>query len=206
MQRPEDEFPTPNDQLTFGKRLKRARQAAGLSQDKLCELLAEYDGEVELDSSAITRMESGLRDPRFKEALAMARVLGFSLDDLGPQADLDSHLSDVRRSVDDARAALVAMLKSVDPVVDYVRRHPDSLRKGPLEARIDRLLARSARRGARDVVAARNPMDEDLKRRLLRAVTDGILVGPGEVPADYDRWFTDKGDKASPRSGALHDR
>ena len=206
MQRSEDEFPTPNEQVTFGKRLKRARRVAGLSQDKLCDLLREYDEEVDLDSSAITRMESGLRDPRFKEALAIARVLGFSLDDLVPQADLDSHLSDVKRSVDDAREALVAMLKSAEPVVDYVRRHPDSLREGPLEARFARLLARPARRGARDVVAARNPMDEDIKRRLLRAVTDGILIGSDESPADYDRWFTDKGDKASPRSRARHDR
>ncbi|MEI7717144.1 MAG: helix-turn-helix transcriptional regulator [Mycobacterium sp.] len=206
MQRPEDEFPTPNDQLTFGKRLKRARQAAGLTQQQLFDLLAEHDATKKIDTSVITRMESGLRDPRFKEALVIARVLGFSLDDLAPQADLDSHLSDVRRSVDDARAALVAMLKSAEPVVDYVRRHPDSMREGPLEAQLERVLARPGRRGARNVVAARTKMDEDLKRRLLRAVTDGILVGPGEVPADYDRWFTDKGDKASPRSRARHDR
>jgi len=58
--------------------MKRARDEEGLTQRELSELLLR-DRRVKLDSSAITRIEGGAREPRLREAVAIAEVLGFTL-------------------------------------------------------------------------------------------------------------------------------
>lgn len=68
-----DETPTASD--TFAERVRAARLAAGLTQQQLCDRLKD-EAAVRLDTSAITRIESGRRDPRLSEALAIAAVLG----------------------------------------------------------------------------------------------------------------------------------
>jgi transcriptional regulator with XRE-family HTH domain len=55
--------------LTFGKQLRRIRQAQGLSQDQL----AERTG---LHATAIGRIERGAREPRVTTVLRLARGLG----------------------------------------------------------------------------------------------------------------------------------
>jgi hypothetical protein len=63
-------------------------------------------------------------------------VLGFSLSNLVPRADLDFYMSDVKRLMEDSRAALIKMIQSVDDATDFVRRNPDCLGDNSLEARI----------------------------------------------------------------------
>ena len=125
-----------NDEVssTFAERAKAARLRAGLTQQQLSDRLRN-EAEVLLDTSAITRIEAGQREPRLSEALAIARVLEFGLNNLVPRADLDFYMSDVERLMDESRAALVKMIRSVDPVVDFVRRNPDCLGDDRLEDR-----------------------------------------------------------------------
>ncbi|MCT7369326.1 helix-turn-helix domain-containing protein [Mycolicibacterium llatzerense] len=61
----------------FGKRVRAQREGAGFTQRELSERLAELN--VKLDTSAITRIENGSREPRLKEAFAIALALGISL-------------------------------------------------------------------------------------------------------------------------------
>jgi transcriptional regulator with XRE-family HTH domain len=188
-----------NDEVsrTFAERAKAARLRAGLTQQQLCDRLLE-ETKVDLDTSAITRIEAGQREPRLGEALAIARVLGFGLDNLVPRAELDVYLSDVKRSMDESRAALVTMVRSVDPVVDFVRRNPDCLADERLEDRFRTVVEWFHRRvssedlGPEDeqnFAVTTNRTDEKLKRQLLRAVSEGILVKADEIQPRYDRWF-----------------
>jgi transcriptional regulator with XRE-family HTH domain len=204
-----------NDEVsrTFAERAKAARLRAGLTQQQLCDRLEE-EAEVELDTSAITRIEAGQREPRLGEALAIARVLGFGLDNLVPRAELDVYLSDVKRLMDESRAALVTMLRSVDPIVDFVRGNPDHLGDDRLEDRFHEVIEWFHRRvshedfghgdqGPLNFAVTTNRTDEKLKRQLLRAVSDEILVRADEIQPAYDRWFKeDAGQDRRKRRGA----
>jgi transcriptional regulator with XRE-family HTH domain len=210
-----DESPSLNDEVssTFAERAKSARLRAGLTQQQLSDRL-RTEAHVVLDTSAITRIEAGQREPRLGEALAIARVLEFGLNNLVPREDLDFYLSDVDRLMDESRAALIKMLRSVDPVVDFVRRNPDCLGDGSLEDRFRQTVEWFHRRVAKedlvhggqpalDVAVARNRTDERLKRQLLRAVSEGILVRADEIQPAYDRWFNeDVGEQRRNRRGA----
>lgn len=198
MQHPEREASARRSEAgsAFGDRAKSARLRAGLTQQQLCDRLGNS-----LDTSAITRIEAGQREPRLSEALAIARVLGFGLDDLAPTADLDAHLRDITRSMEEGRAALVTMLKSVDPIVDFARRNPDRLGGGRLEDRIREVAESFRQRVSPDDVeydpqalnfaVTTSRTDERLKRQLLRTVNDGILVSADELQPAHHRWFKD---------------
>ncbi len=184
---------------TFAERAKAARLRAGLTQQQLSDRLRN-EAEVLLDTSAITRIEAGQREPRLGEALAIARVLGFGLNNLVPRADLDYYMSDVERLMDESRAALVRMIRSVDPVVDFVRRNPDCLGDDSLEDRLRTVVEWFDRRVSHEdfghedqqtlnFATTANRTDEKLKRQLLRAITKGILVRADEIQPAYDRWF-----------------
>lgn len=202
---------------TFADRAKAARLRAGLTQQQLSDRLRN-ESEVLLDTSAITRIEAGQREPRLSEALAIAQVLQFGLNNLVPRADLDFYMSDVERLMDESRAALVKMLRSVDPVLDYVRRNPDCLGDDRLEDRFREVFEWFRRRVSHEDLAhqdqqplafaiATNRNDEKLKRQLLRAVSEGILVRPDEIQPAYDSWFKedDGGDRRDGRGGATHE-
>ncbi|MFL0174279.1 helix-turn-helix domain-containing protein [Mycobacterium sp. SMC-13] len=62
----------------FGKRVRAQREGAGFTQRELSESLAELG--VKLDTSAITRIENGSREPRLREALAIGHALGIGLE------------------------------------------------------------------------------------------------------------------------------
>ena len=70
MQPPEREASARRAEVgsAFGDRAKSARLRAGLTQQQLCDRLGNS-----LDTSAITRIEAGQREPRLSEALAIAR-------------------------------------------------------------------------------------------------------------------------------------
>jgi transcriptional regulator with XRE-family HTH domain len=215
MQTPVDQPSALNDEVssTFAERAKAARLRAGLTQQQLSDRLRNEAG-VLLDTSAITRIEAGQREPRLSEALAIGRVLEFGLNNLVPRADLDFYLSDVERLLDESRAALVTMLRSVDPVVDFVRRNPDSLGDDRLEDRFHEVIEWFHRRVSHEDFESEgqhplnfaimtNRTDEKLKRQLLRAVGEGVLVRPDEIPPAYDRWFKeDPGQDRRERRGA----
>ncbi len=197
---------------TFAERAKAGRLRAGLTQQQLSDRLRNEAG-VLLDTSAITRIEAGQRDPRLGEALAIARVLEFGLNNLVPRADLDFYLSDVERLMDESRLALVKMLRSVDPVIDFVRQNPECLGDDRLEDRFRDVVEWFHPRVSQEDLGheerplnfaiTTNRTDEKLKRQLLRAVSEGVLVRPEEIQPAYDRWFKeDAGEERRDRRGA----
>ncbi len=214
MQTPESRSPLPEDEVTatFAERAKVARLRSGLTQQQLCARLREEAG-VDLDTSAITRIEAGQREPRLGEALAIGRVLGFGLNNLVPRADLDFYLSDVERLMKESRAALIRMVKSVDPVIEYVRVNPSSLGDKRLDDRFRETIEWFQQSASRDelknIAITTNRTDEKLKRQLLRAVSDGILVRTEDIEPAYEGWYKEdvegESDRAStpraPRGG-----
>jgi transcriptional regulator with XRE-family HTH domain len=63
--------------MKFGEEVRQGRKRAGWTQADLCDSLSKVG--VALDSSAITRIESGEREPQLGEALAIARILGIEM-------------------------------------------------------------------------------------------------------------------------------
>lgn len=194
MQTPDGRSSMPDDEVTatFAERAKAARLRSGLTQQQLSDRLRDETG-VGLDTSAITRIEAGQRDPRLGEALAIGRVLGFGLNNLVPRADLDFYLSDVERLMDESRAALIRMVKSVDPVIEFVRANPSSLGDLRLDDRFREIIGwfqqRASREELRNIAITTNRTDEKLKRQLLRAVGDGILVRTEDIEPAYEGWY-----------------
>lgn len=185
---------------TFAKRAKEARLKAGLSQQQLVERL-ETDADVSLDTSAITRIESGKREPRLGEALAIARVLDFSLNNLVPQENLDYCLREVERSMDASRAALIAMFDALDEVHAAVLVNPAQLGDDSLDDRVRELVAWFAARAPHAEAATQ--ADERRKQELLRAVTEGILVYVERQPAT-EEWYpaVSADDQPAPRQAS----
>jgi transcriptional regulator with XRE-family HTH domain len=196
VQTPDGSFGAPDDQVisTFADRAKAARLRSGQTQQQLSDRL-RTETRVVLDTSAITRIEAGQREPRLGEALAIARVLGFGLNNLVPRVDLDFYLSDVERLMDESRAALIRMAKSVDPVLEFVRANPDSLGEARLDDRFREIIGWFQQRASRDelknIAITTNRTDERLKRQLLRAVSDGILVKTEDIQPAYEGWYSD---------------
>lgn len=196
MQAPESRSPSPEDQVisTFAARAKSARLRAGLTQQQLSKRL-EDETSVTLDTSAITRIEAGQREPRLGEALAIAKVLNFGLNNLVPRVDLDFYLSDVERFMKESRAALVRMVKAVDPLIEFVQANPSCLGDDRLEDRLREIAEDFGKSSARDeltnIAITTNRTDERIKRQLLRAVSDGILVRTEDVQPHYEGWYKD---------------
>lgn len=67
---------------TFGARVKLARERLGITQQQLSDRLRVLG--LKVDTSAITRIEGGSRDPRLSEAQAIAHAFGIALLDLIP--------------------------------------------------------------------------------------------------------------------------
>jgi transcriptional regulator with XRE-family HTH domain len=197
----------PDDEVTatFAARAKAARLRSGLTQQQLCARLLKETG-VDLDTSAITRIEAGQREPRLGEALAIGRVLGFGLNNLVPRADLDFYLSDVERLLKESRAALIRMVKSVDPVIEYVRANPSSLGDKRLDDRFRETIEWFQQSASRDelknIAITTNRTDEKLKRQLLRAVSDGILVRTEDIEPAYEGWYKEDVGGESDRASA----
>lgn len=109
----------------FGARIKRAREEQGLTQRQLSEIL-EQDHRIKLDSSAITRIENGTREPRIREALAIADVLGFPLtygglhDDFGGEAQFASAEARLKRQMVLARQRILSACVEVHIAFDGI--------------------------------------------------------------------------------------
>lgn len=97
----------------FGQRVKAAREDRDINQAQFQERLAAYG--VRFDKSAVTRIESGEREPRLTEALAIADILGISLTGLiTPAAETEDYASDVQRLVENSRQAVLELLRALD--------------------------------------------------------------------------------------------
>src|SRR5689334_11731469 len=135
MQSPEQQSMASGDAVgrTFGERAKAARIEAGITQVQLQERLEAEFG-IKLDSSGITRIEAGQREPRLSEALAIAAILDFGLNNLTPTGpDLDFYVSGVTELMHESRETLLKLLRSVDQVTQFVQLNPGCIGDGGLE-------------------------------------------------------------------------
>src|ERR1700751_184372 len=117
----------------FGERAKAARIEAGMTQAQLQERLGAEFG-LNLDTSGITRIEAGQREPRLSEALAIAAILDFGLNNLTPPGpDLDFYGSSVTELMHESRETLLKTLQAVDEVTWSVRLNPGCTGDGGVE-------------------------------------------------------------------------
>ena len=110
----------------FGDRMKTARAKAAMTQAALQTRLRD-DFDIGLDTSGITRIEAGQREPRLSEVIAIAAILGLELNDLAPALDLNRLISALSHQMLESREALLALLQSVDQIADYAAKNPASL-------------------------------------------------------------------------------
>lgn len=91
--------------------MRKAREAAKLTQQQLSDRMGRFG--VKLDTSAITRIEGGTREPRLREAQEIASALGLLLDDLLPSQPTELVARKLLNELEDAKFGLV------DIVYDY---------------------------------------------------------------------------------------
>lgn len=98
--------------VTFGAGVRAARERLGWTQQQLSDRLLEHD--LRMDTSAITRVESGSRDVRLSEAARIATALGATLDQLvpqppDPQKKFDRTFAEVIERVEAVQLAVVGL-------------------------------------------------------------------------------------------------
>ena len=113
-QTPESEAVTQ----AFAQRARAAREKQGLSQAQLQEQLAQRG--VMIDSSGITRIEAGQREPRLSEALAFSEIFGFGLTNLTTPAPENEVVRDVRQLMEESRGALLKLLRALDHAAELL--------------------------------------------------------------------------------------
>jgi transcriptional regulator with XRE-family HTH domain len=106
---------------TFANKLRQLRVESGLSQSQLAAALADRHG-ITLDPTAITRLEGGSRSLRLDEAVALADVLGTSVDRMLGQST-EELLSEQEREVQ----ALISRLESETRLLIHAAIRLDSL-------------------------------------------------------------------------------
>ncbi len=101
----------------FRQQMKMVRELRGWSQRQLSEHLKEIG--LKLDPSAVTRIENGQREPKYREAVAISEALVMSLN---PAAERDRSL------VTDGLVLVDSYMRVVDDLRDFadrVRSNPD---------------------------------------------------------------------------------
>ena len=88
--------------LSLGKRIKKARESAGFTQEELAERIGT-------SRAAIARYESGDIEPRLEKLIAIAKTLGVSTDYLLDVGDEELELRISR----EAYKALMTLLHEV---------------------------------------------------------------------------------------------
>jgi transcriptional regulator with XRE-family HTH domain len=172
--------------------MKAERVHAGMTQAELAKRI-EDEFEIKLDTSGITRIEAGQREPRLSEALAIAEILGLELADATPS---ESPIEPLLRALTDqlyaSREHLLTVLETVDELTTVARREiadPKSLPKliteelEGLSSQAGALPADADDQPPRGANKARDRSDYQLKRRILRTLTDAVLAGPEESPS-----------------------
>ncbi|MGJ0119951.1 helix-turn-helix domain-containing protein [Williamsia sp. MIQD14] len=98
---------------TFADTMRTQRLAAGLTQRTLSQNLIQLG--VSIDQATIARMESGQREPRLSEAVAIAEYLQFDLLQIAfdlPNVSYHGALQNGTQKYFAARAAIDAYLRS----------------------------------------------------------------------------------------------
>lgn len=121
--------PSSTDVL-FGKAVLDWRQARGVSQRALAEILTA-DG-MTADASAVSRIEKGTRSVRLTEALTIARALDVDLDDLVAETRAPSdNFERMRRAANSDLTELqeisLAVAQDLAELVGFVDEHPEVL-------------------------------------------------------------------------------
>jgi transcriptional regulator with XRE-family HTH domain len=101
--------PTPRPEALLAEHLfaaaaREARRARNMSQTALAEALAQFG--IELDATAITRIERRTRTIRLAEAVAIGSILGISLDALAAGPQLERRIRAAQSRVSQAEAEL----------------------------------------------------------------------------------------------------
>lgn len=90
----------------FGRSVRAAREHAQWTQQQLSDALAKHG--LRIDTSAITRIENGSRDPRLSEAEAIAAALDLPLSDLLSRDVTATRLLTLWRRFESATEGLVS--------------------------------------------------------------------------------------------------
>jgi len=121
-----NEMPIEN---RFGEEVLESRKLQRLSQKDLAEMLSGRG--LNLDASAISRIEKGTRAIRLSEAAVIADVLGFSLSDVEHPRDPLEDLVRIRKTIDSSlNAAFDGALQVADAIQEMIyvlERHPQLL-------------------------------------------------------------------------------
>ncbi|MCZ4535555.1 helix-turn-helix transcriptional regulator [Gordonia terrae] len=105
-----------NPVKSFGETVAAHRKKLGWKQADLIAALAERG--VILDSSAITRIEKGEREPRLTEALTLSEVLEFPIGDPATQSVDRKRLWEQANQTRQELEAAIAQRKDVDVQVE----------------------------------------------------------------------------------------
>lgn len=146
---------------------------------------------IKLDTSGITRIEAGQREPRLSEALAIAAILDFGLNNLTPTGpDLDFYVSGVVELMHESRETLLKLLRSVDQVTEFVQRNPGCVGDDGLAVifknQSEWFRQRVEEEPLLPEAVVTNKSDEKLKRQLLRVITESLLFSPNALTATSD--------------------
>ena len=181
----------------FGTRMKAERVHAGMTQVELAKRIDD-EFEIKLDTSGITRIEAGQREPRLSEALAIAEILGLEL------ADTDSEIEPLLRTFTDQLYESCELLFNVFETVDRLAKvtsreigdtgYLSKLIAEELDGFFSQAQAAAAdaeASGERTANKARDRADYNLKRRILKTISAVVLSGPEDAPSSEDqksRW------------------
>jgi transcriptional regulator with XRE-family HTH domain len=178
--------------------MKDQRVNAGMTQAELAKRIAD-EFEIKLDTSGITRIEAGQREPRLSEALAIAEILGLELAGEPSQSELEPLLRNLTDQLYESRERLLTVLETVDELTNVARQEvvdPNALPK-LIGEELDWFYSQSGLPGGdpedrsrRGVNKARDRADYHLKRRILKTLSDAVLAGPDDAspPEREARW------------------
>ncbi|WP_221281123.1 helix-turn-helix domain-containing protein [Prescottella equi] len=170
----------------FGAMMRHARTELGWSQRRLADALGEAG--MKIDPSAITRIETGQREPRLNEAIVIADLLNLKLTELSwsSTAVFGKYQEEMTTGMVQARLALLKALRALDTAVEAVT--PQASRKivaawgaedlaDVLDQVIDETAADMRRLNGQDAsVVAHGKRDTAMKRKMVAAVVDHILI------------------------------
>lgn len=163
----------------FREAVIHGRTSRGLSQRELVERLADLG--VSMYQSGLAKIEKGDREPKIDEVVAIATVLGFSLDSLsgsGPSADA---LIDVTRSkLKTAQTATAEVVDSYVQAVEARAREAGTLSgSGYVQAYVTRALI--GKRGTISDVLDTLADCEDAESRVHDAVVNVLVPKASET-------------------------
>ena len=106
---------------TFARRMRELREAAGMPQSHIANVLAMSHG-IKVDPTAITRIERGTRTIRLDEAVAIASVFDHTVDEilrpaLSPEEQLlqaEQEIEAAQRRVERAVAEFEALQRRLE--------------------------------------------------------------------------------------------